>query len=344
MLGAAVLFTAAVAGVCAWALAPLPGTGSVQVTLPRGDSVREVAQTLQAHGLVRSAWAFQLYVVITGQAGRVQAGTYDVPRGQSVPELLALLVSGKALDRSAWVTIPEGYTVEQIADRLAAAGICSRQAFLDEVQHGEFTETIVQQLPQHAQVKYRLEGFLYPDTYRFNPHTPAHAVVDEMLQAFERNVDQPYGAVAKAEGRTLYDVVTEASMIEREARVDAERPLIASVIENRLNHQPPMKLQIDATVEYVLGHRDVLTLKDLQVQDPYNTYLHFGLPPGPIASPGIPSILAALHPAHTPYLYYVVKNDGSGEHYFAQTYAEQLHNEALSAANLKAHSQSARAN
>ncbi|MCL6594080.1 MAG: endolytic transglycosylase MltG, partial [Alicyclobacillus sp.] len=218
VLGAAVFLTAAAVGAAAWALSPLPGTGSVQVTLPRGDSVRAVAQTLQAHGLVRSAWAFQLYAVVTGRAGRVQAGTYNVPRGLSAPDLLALLVSGKALDRSASVTIPEGYTVEQIADRLAAAGICSRQAFLDEVQHGVFTEPIVQQLPSDAKVKYRLEGFLFPDTYRFAPDTPAHAVIDEMLQAFEHNVDQPYGAVAKAEGRTLYDVVTEASLIEREAR------------------------------------------------------------------------------------------------------------------------------
>ncbi|MCL6625664.1 MAG: endolytic transglycosylase MltG [Alicyclobacillus shizuokensis] len=136
----------------------------------------------------------------------------------------------------------------------------------------------------------------------------------------------------------MSQVVTEASLIEKEAKVDAERPLIASVINNRLHHRPPMKLQIDATIEYILGHRDVVTVEDTHVDNPYNTYLHPGLPPGPIASPGLASIRAVLHPAHTDYLYYVAKNDGSGEHYFAATYAQQLRNEARSQHNLHAQS------
>ena len=124
--------------------------------------------------------------------------------------------------------------------------------------------------------------------------------------------------------------------MEKEGKGNQERPIIASVIQNRLHRH--MKLQIDATLEYILGRKDVLTVKDTEVNDPYNTYLYPGLPPGPIASPGMASILAVIHPAHTPYLYYVAKNDGTGEHYFATTYAEQLHNEALSQENLKTHS------
>lgn len=125
-------------------------------------------------------------------------------------------------------------------------------------------------------------------------------------------------------------------MIEKEARVDSERPIIASVIVNRLKIQ--MKLQMDCTLQYILGHQEIVTTKDTKVDDPYNTYLYPGLPPGPIANPGMASILAAITPAKTDYLYYVVKNDGTGTDFFAKTYAEQLHNEQISEANLKAHS------
>ena len=127
-------------------------------------------------------------------------------------------------------------------------------------------------------------------------------------------------------------------MVEKEAKVAFERPIIASVINNRLQHQPPMKLQIDATVLYVIGHRNIVTDADLKAQSPYNTYLNYGLPPGPIANPGMASIMAVIHPAKTKYLYYVVKNDGTGEDYFATTYAQQRHNIALSQANLKKYS------
>ncbi|MCL6515966.1 endolytic transglycosylase MltG [Alicyclobacillus sp.] len=337
--GVVILLGAGAAAVWLWQVSrPSPGTGWADVTVRPGESFADVAQALAAAGCVRNAEVFRLYAAWTGQAHRVQAGHYRIARGQAMSAVLDQLVGGRVVTDAVTVTIPEGFTVTQIADRLQASGVCSRQAFLDAVQHDTFSYDFVQAIPADKRIKWRLEGYLFPDTYRFTKGEAAHDVIDEMLRTFADRVTPEMRAEAKAQGKTLHEVLTEASMIEREAKVASERPLIASVIENRLHRKPPMKLQIDATVEYVLGHRDVVTDKDLEVDDPYNTYRYEGLPPGPIANPGLSSIEAALHPAHTDYLYYVVKNDGSGEHYFAATYAQQLHNEALSRANLKAHS------
>jgi UPF0755 protein len=341
LLAAACLLVLAAAAAGAWvwqALRPAAGTGAADITIRPGEPLAEVADDLAAAGCIRSAGVFRLYAHWSGQAGRVQAGHYRIARGLPLPVVLAQLVGGDVVSDTVTVTIPEGFTVTQIADRLQAAGVCSRQAFLDAVQHDDYPFDFVKAIPANAKIQWRLEGYLFPDTYQFTRGEKAHDVVAEMLRTFDARVTPEMRATAKAEGKTLHQVLTEASMIEREARVDKERAVIASVIENRLHQTPPMKLQIDATVEYVLGHRDVLTDKDLQVDNPYNTYRYAGLPPGPIANPGLASIEAALHPAHTSYLYYVVKNDGSGEHFFATTYAQQLHNEAVSRANLKAHS------
>jgi UPF0755 protein len=316
----------------AWASLPPPGTGTVRLVIPYGASSSEIARACREAGLVRSASWFALLIHWSGADGRLQPGEYEIARGTSLPQLISVLEEGRS--RTVRVTIPEGFTVVQIADRLAAAGVCNRDAFLAEVQHGSFQEPFLRTLPADPRIKYRLEGYLFPDTYEFVPNESAHEAVDEFLQNFQRHVD-PIMPELKKRGLTLPQLITEASLIEREAKVDKERPIIASVIENRLHHRPPMKLQIDATLEYILGHRDVVTIADTKVNDPYNTYLYEGLPPGPIANPGMASIEAALHPARTPYLYYVVRNDGSGEHYFAVTAQQQLQNEQRSEQNLK---------
>ncbi|WP_273365050.1 endolytic transglycosylase MltG [Alicyclobacillus herbarius] len=312
---------------------PSQDRGRVQVIIRPGESVFSIAEKLQAAGLIRNATVFRWYLRYTEQGVDLKAGTYRLPLGESLPSLVHDLVRGKdaAVVR---VTIPEGFTVTQIADRLQAAGVVKRQAFLHEVEHGQFSEPFLKSLPNNKQVRWRLEGYLFPDTYEFDKGESAHDVVDDMLADFQQRVASPLGPVIKQRGLSLPEVITEASLIEKEAEVNRERPIIASVIDNRLHHKPPMKLQIDATIEYILGHRNVVTVKDTRVKSPYNTYLYYGLPPGPIANPGSASIRAVLYPAKTDYLYYVAKNNGSGEHYFAVTYAQQLRNEAKSQHNL----------
>ncbi|GGJ12003.1 aminodeoxychorismate lyase [Alicyclobacillus cellulosilyticus] len=325
------------AGVAGWLLQPPapPGERVVLVVAP-GETPDAVAADLARHHLIRSPWLFRGYAAWTGLARRFQAGRYVFVTGEGMRDIARQLAEGRVARDEVTVTIPEGFTVRQIAARLAASGVCPEQAFLHEVEHGRFDEPFLRQIPDRPQVKYRLEGYLFPDTYRFERNEPAHEVVDAMLRDFQDRVWRP--AIRTALRRrhlSLAAAITEASIVEREAKVAAERPLIASVIENRLHHRPPMKLQMDATIEYILGHRDVLTAKDLTVDDPYNTYLYPGLPPGPIANPGMASIQAVLHPARTDYLYYVVRNDGTGRDYFARTYEEQLQNEARSQANLR---------
>ncbi|MDQ0190510.1 endolytic transglycosylase MltG [Alicyclobacillus cycloheptanicus] len=321
--------------VCWWvrmSTHPAAETGRVaRVVVQPGESPKQVARELQSAGLIRNALVFRVYLSVTGQDRRIQAGQYRLPAGASMAQIAHSLQRGVL--PAVRVTIPEGFTVTQIADRLAAAGVCSRQAFLQAEEKDSFDEPFLQQLPHRTAVKYRLEGYLFPDTYVLSRGGPAHDAVDAMLLDFQRHLNGPLLQEIARQHRTLADVITEASLIEREALVNRDRPLIASVIANRLRRHMP--LAIDATVAYVLGHVDVVTRADTRIHDPYNTYVITGLPPGPIASSGLSSIQAALHPAHTPYLYYVAKNDGSGGSYFATTYAQQLRNERLSQENLE---------
>jgi len=175
-----------------------------------------------------------------------------------------------------------------------------------------------------------LEGFLFPATYDVSPQITPRRFIEEQLAAYRAAMSHVDLTRAASKNLTEYDVVTIGSMIEREIEVPAERPLAGAVIWNRLHLR--MRLQIDATVEYALPvYKPVLTYRDLQVDSPYNTYLHAGLPPTPIANPGLASLQAAAHPAAVPYLYYVARNDGSGRHYFSASYAQFLKDKARAA-------------
>jgi UPF0755 protein len=310
--------------------------GTAAFDVQKGDTLQQVAAILQSKGIIKSAFAFRIYSHFVTQDLQVKAGHYILAKGTSLSEILSELHKGQSSWNTVMVTIPEGFTVKQIAMRLQSDGVCSEQSFLKEEQQGSFDEPFLKDIKPNSKVKYRLEGYLFPDTYDFTAGESPREVIDDMLRNFARHVSPDMTQEMSKKGLSLPQVITEASLIEKEARVDSERKVIASVINNRLSAKPPMKLQIDATIEYILGHQNVVTDTDLRVNDPYNTYLHQGLPPGPIANPGFASIDAVVHPAKTNYFYYVVKNNGSGEHYFAHTYAEQLKNEVQSQKNLAA--------
>lgn len=299
-----------------------------------GENVSQVATALHERKLIRSAFAFKLYSRYLTHAQPLLAGHYALTRGMSISEILDVLEHGRVAVDVVKVTIPEGFTVTQIAERLSADGVCSKTDFLAAVQKGSFSEPFLSDVKENKNVKYRFEGYLFPDTYDFDKHESAYDIVNEMLLDFQNRVGGSLLHNALKEGKSLGEVITEASLIEKEAKVESERPIIASVINNRLSSNPPMKLQLDATIEYILGHQNIVTDADLRVNNPYNTYLYPGLPPGPIANPGLLSIEAVLNPAHTSYYYYVVKNNGSGEHYFSKTFSQQLRNEQLSQENL----------
>jgi len=336
-IGVVVIFFALVAaGIFFWAMQELRPTGEgdrVTLNVRPGETSAQIALKMEELGLIRNAFLFRFYLSLHHDGRMMQAGKYEMTPGTAISELIAQLQSGRVVVQTIRVTIPEGFTVEQIAARLDELHVCATASFMAEVKTGKYTEPFLSQLKADAKIRDRLEGYLFPDTYEFVQGESAHQIVDEMLHNFQTHLTANVQAQINQRHLTLAAVVTEASMVEKEAKVNFERPIIASVMDNRLNHQPPMKLQIDATVLYVVGHHNVVTDADTLVKSPYNTYQNYGLPPGPIANPGVASILAVLKPAQTKYLYYVVKNDGTGEDYFAATWSEQLPKIALSQAN-----------
>jgi UPF0755 protein len=314
-IGAAgVVFVAALVAAGWWEVRPVGPGGRVSVVIPRGASTRRIGEVLAAAGVVRDPRAVLIATVARRAAGRLRHGEYLLAPSQSALEIVDALVRGDVVLHR--VTIPEGYTVGQIADLLAAEGLADRERFLRVALHSgrRLRRSGLADLPLES-----LEGYLFPDTYRVTRGLDEEALVAMMLDRFDAAVGAGERDAARAHGLTLHQLLTVASMIERETRVAGERPLVASVIYNRLARG--MRLEIDATVLYALGrHKEHLTLADLEVDSPYNTYRYPGLPPGPIANPGLAAIAAAAAPAETPYLYYVLKPDGS--HHFSRTLEE----------------------
>lgn len=285
---------------------PTRSHAEVTFTIRPGTPASRVAEALKANALIRSTVAFNVVLHI-GYGGKpVVAGTYRIRRDQRLFDVVEILVEGKTA--KARVVIPEGFTLAQIAARLQKHNVVT-----DAAQFTQLASTSAADFGIDSPTG-SLEGYLFPDTYTFAPDTPAREVIKQMVDAFRHRVlDTQTGAVI-ASGLSLHEVITLASLIEREARAPEDRPVIASVIRNRL--RAGMPLQVDATVQYALVRRSSRVLyRDLRVDSPYNTYKRRGLPPGPIANPGMSCILAALHPAQTDYLFYVARPDGT--HAFA---------------------------
>lgn len=284
----------------------------IEVHIPGNTTAVEVAKILKEKDLIRSEKAFLKYCARENLDSQLKAGVYGLSRSQTLQDISRQIAEGKGMSNP--FTIPEGYTLKQIGDLLIEKDMVSRQDWQEALQD-EYNYDF---LPATGGGD-RLEGFLFPDTYSAAEHTTAHEIIDNMLANFARHWDKDFTDLARQRQMSVQEVVVVASLIEKEARVAAERTRIAGVIYNRLKIGMP--LQIDATILYSLGqHKEQINNRDLQVDSPYNTYRHTGLPPGPIACPGLASIKAALDPESHGYYYYVAKGDGS--HYFSKTFAE----------------------
>ncbi|MCC6727811.1 MAG: endolytic transglycosylase MltG [Chthonomonadales bacterium] len=315
-----VLSAALAAAACALAwgaheLAPVSARGrTVRVAVARGQNVWGVAAMLARRGLIRRSAAFVVYAVARGDAGRIRAGEYGLSPSMSAAQILDRLKRGGADADDRVVVVPEGFTVAQIAHALSQRGVASDEAAVRRLARRPGGAVRAPFPMAHG-----LEGYLFPDTYRLAPRAGAAAALQAMVDTFAARFYEPHAAEIARSGHSLHEVVTIASLVEREARVDADRPQIAGVIENRLARG--MRLEIDASVLYALGqHKSRVLFSDLEVASPYNTYRRAGLPPGPIASPGLASLVAALRPARSDRLFYVANPDGT--HTFTRTLAE----------------------
>lgn len=311
------LLAALVALVVVWFLWSLfqpfhgDGSGRVAVTIPKGSSVSEVADLLDEKGVVDSSTFFQIRVTLEGKRSDLYAGRFTLAEGMSYGAAIDAL-SVPPVKRVRTVTVPEGYSRSQAAQLVEEDGV-----------PGSYTKATVRS-PYLNPAKYGgkgardLEGFLFPDTFEMKPNAPVEDLVQLQLEDFKRRIEGVDMRYAKSKNLTVFDVLTIASMIEREAGVPGQRKLVASVIYNRLRDGMP--LGIDATIRFATGnYTRPLTESELAIDSPYNTRTNTGLPPGPINSPGLAAIEAAAHPAKSDYLFYVNEPGTCGKLAFAKT-------------------------
>lgn len=291
----------------------------VRVEIPPGLSAREVARVLEREGVIDSAWLFSLRLRINRATDNLKPGSYVFRRGEDFDQLLAQLQEG-AEPPTVRVTLPEGFSIDQTALRLSENDLLDGEEYARlATQPERFSLPLVGGQPPEVET---LEGLLFPDTYFLPADQGVDHLIRAQLAAFEKQTGALPWAAATELGVTPYEVLIVASLIEKEARVAEERPLVAAVIYNRLGKD--MALGIDATTRYALKKwGGPLTKRDLDVDSPYNTRRRKGLPPGPIASPGRAALEAALAPTEVDYLYYVLQDD-QGHHFFTASYEEFL--------------------
>ncbi len=286
-----------------WVVAPRK---EVVVVLPEGVSASQAATLLKDKGVIVSRLVFRLAAKATGVDRHLKAGVYSLRQHMWLFSLLRDLNVGS--NKGVKVAIPEGFSARQIGERLEALGICPAADFEDYV------------------AKKNLEGYLFPSVYYFTPKTAPEKITQKMEAEFFRVIGIEYQRATSKKQLSFRQALILASIVQREAVLSKEKPMIAAVYLNRLHLR--MKLEADPTVQYALGRwKKELTISDLKIDSPYNTYVYYGLPPGPICNPGLDSFIAALHPAETNALYFV--SDNHGGHRFAATNEEHLKNKQL---------------
>ena len=283
---------------------------AVRVVVPSGATFREATDSLARAGVITNPLLFRAYAKVGGAERTVKAGTYRLPRDARWREVIDALTEGRTA--AGTVTIPEGFALSQIVPLLAR----TLAVPADSVEAATRDTALRRRLDVPTPT---LEGYLFPSTYTFADGTEPLAAVRQMVAELERRWRPEWDAQLQALGMSRHDVLTLAAIVEKEARLPEERAVISAVYHNRLKRRMP--LQADPTVQYARGqHTSRVLYRDLELDSPYNTYRHAGLPPGPIASPGLPSIEAALFPAQVPYLFFVAHPDG--HHEFRTTFAE----------------------
>jgi UPF0755 protein len=314
---------------------------TVELSIESGYSAGDIGNILEEQGIVKNGFMFELYLRLNSISS-YQAGTYQMSPAMDFEQIARTLESGTMYEEVLYkVPVPEGYTVEQIAEQVGNNTPASADDFMELMNDDEFIKELIAEYPDmlteeilNEDIKYPLEGYLFPATYDITQEEPdLRLLVKNMLNATKENSYSLFTSIpqytidyeGESKDLSFHEFLTFSSLIEEEATSLADRSKIASVFLNRMASVPTMPLQTDPTVLYALGqHQDVVLYEDLEVDDPYNTYIHNGLTPGPIAAPGLESLQSTLNPSDTNYYYFLADEDGNN--YFAETYEEHLKN------------------
>ena len=312
-----------------------------EVVIDSGTSAGMIGEQLEEEGIIDNGRMFEVYLRLNSITN-YQAGEYELSPAMDFEQIARTLETGSIYQEVLHkVAIPEGYSVEQIAEQFSQNLPVSEERFLELMTDREFIESLIEDYPEmlseeilDEDVKYPLEGYLFPATYDITEEEPSiESLIRQMLDATKVNSFPIYNSVdeytityeGESKELSFHEFLTFSSLIEMEATSLADRSMIASVFINRMAEQPAMPLQTDPTVLYALGeHQDRTLFEDLEVEDPYNTYINAGLPPGPIGSPGIESLQSTLNPSNTDYFYFLA--DSEGNNHFAETFEEHIEN------------------
>jgi UPF0755 protein len=298
-----------------------PGGAEAEIfEIQSGQGIKEIGEALKRQGLIRSPFWFKAYVWLSDAQAKMQAGQYSISRSLSLAQIVGIFSEGKIIEDGIWLAIPEGFTLKQIKARLAESGIESAENFGDEtIDAFEAEYDILGDAPDQA----GLQGFLFPDTYKFKKDVGAKDVIIKMLDNFDGKITPKMRQDIKGQGRSVFEIVTMASILEKEVRGLNDKKLASGIFWKRINDRYP--LQSDATLSYIFeDKKDRHSIEETKVDSPYNTYKYIGLPPGPINNPGLEAIEAAIYPQETDYYFFLTKPD-TGEAVFSKTLEE--HNE-----------------
>lgn len=294
---------------------PVAEEKQIYVKIRDGISTAEIADRLSEKGVIKSPLKFRILARLRGYDDKLRPGTYTFTAGMEDDEVFAKLLTGEK--RLIKFTIPEGFGVKEIAERLNSLDLVDKAEFLKAAEN--FTP--YDYMRKRQNVFYAAEGFLFPDTYAVESDMEIDEILKLMAGTFDERLTKKMRTQAEKMGLSIYELITLASLVEREVRFPEDRPIVAQVLLKRLKLNMP--LQTDATLQYLMDTpKEEVSIADTQIDSPYNTYQHVGLPPGPIANPGMASITAVLHPAETDYLYFVA--DRRGHNHYAYTYEEHL--------------------
>jgi len=284
------------------------------VIIEKGESLKEIASKLQNKGVIKSKFFFELYALLSNSAKNLQAGIYEISSSMNIPQIISKLSAGEVAKEK--IVIVEGWNLKDIAQALEKKGGLRAEEFLEKTGYLKPPEpSLISELEKKFDfLKEKpkdigLEGYLFPDTYEIKKGEEVGKVIEKMLKNFEKKITPELKKEIKKQGKTLFQIITMASLLEREAKSYEDKQKIAGILWKRLKNG--WKLQVDATLTYILGKPSLLlTKEDLQIDSPYNTYKYYGLPKGPICNPGIESIKAAIYYKETPFWFYLNTKDG----------------------------------